>query len=142
MARVIPGVEVKVVKEIIPPPAYPSGTVALIGTAEKGPELTPVHLGSWREFADTFGAGTDFTLTLNAKQCFQNGVFEVVATRIVGKGGDYAKASLKDEEKGVAVVIEALCQGCGACAATCPNSAAKIRGFTDRQVLSIVDAAL
>jgi hypothetical protein len=59
LARVIPGVEVKVVKEIIPPPAYPSGTVALIGTAEKGPELTPVHLGSWREFADTFGAGAN-----------------------------------------------------------------------------------
>jgi len=107
MVRVIPGVEVTVVKEIIPPPAYPSGTVAVIGTAEKGPELTPVHLGSWREFADTFGAGTDFTLTLNAKQCFQNGVFEVVATRIVGKGGDYAKASLKDGEKGDAVELTA-----------------------------------
>ncbi len=111
MVRVIPGVEVKVVKEIIPPPAYPSGTVAIVGTAEKGPELTPVHLGSWREFADTFGAGTDFTLTLNAKQCFQNGVFEVVATRIVGKGGDYAKASLKDGEKGDAVELTAKAIG-------------------------------
>ena len=72
MVRVIPGVEVKVVKEIIPPPAYPSGTVALIGTAEKGPELKPVHCGSWREFADTFGADPEYSLTLDAKMCFQN----------------------------------------------------------------------
>jgi hypothetical protein len=107
MVRIIPGVEVKVVKEIIPPPAYPSGTAALIGTAEKGPELTPIHLGSWREFADTFGASTDYTMTLNAKQCFQNGVFEVVATRIVGKGGEYSKATLQDGEKADAVELTA-----------------------------------
>lgn len=107
MVRIIPGVEVKVVKEIIPPPAYPSGTAALIGTAEKGPELTPIHLGSWREFADTFGASTDYTMTLNAKQCFQNGVFEVVATRLVGKGGEHAKATLQDEDKADAVELTA-----------------------------------
>jgi heterodisulfide reductase subunit A len=51
-------------------------------------------------------------------------------------------ARFKDREKGVVVVIEVLCQGCGACAAICPNSAAKLRGFTDRQALSMVDAAL
>jgi len=51
-------------------------------------------------------------------------------------------ARFKDTEKGVVVVVEALCQGCGACAAICPNSAAKLRGFTDRQALSMVDAAL
>ena len=111
MVRIIPGVEVKVVKEIIPPPAYPSGTAALIGTAEKGPELTPIHLGSWREFADTFGASTDYTLTLNAKQCFQNGVFEVVATRILGKGGEYAKVTLQDEDKAEAVELTARSVG-------------------------------
>ncbi len=111
MVRVIPGVEVKVVKEIIPPAAYPSGVVALIGTAEMGPELTPVHLGSWREFADTFGANPDYTLTQNAKQCFQNGVFEVVATRIVGKGGDYASAVLKDSEKADTVELKAKAIG-------------------------------
>jgi len=51
-------------------------------------------------------------------------------------------ARFKDREKGVVVVVEVLCQGCGACAAICPNSAAKLRGFTDRQALSMVDAAL
>jgi hypothetical protein len=99
LVRVIPGVEVKVIKEIIPPAAYPSGVVGMMGTAEKGPELTPTHLGSWREFADMFGDGDEYTLTQSVKQAFQNGVFEVVATRIVGKGGEYSSAKLKDAEK-------------------------------------------
>lgn len=111
MVLVIPGVEVKVIKEIIPPAAYPSGVVAMIGTAEKGPELTPTHLGSWREFADLFGDSPEYTLTQNAKQCFQNGVFEVVATRIVGKGGEYASVKLKDSEKVETVELTAKAIG-------------------------------
>lgn len=51
-------------------------------------------------------------------------------------------ARVKDEERGVVVVREALCQGCGACVAACPNGAAKLRGFIERQVLSMVDAAV
>jgi phage tail sheath protein FI len=111
LVRVIPGVEVKVIKEIIPPAPYPSGVVAMIGTAERGPELTPTHLGSWREFADMFGDSTEYTLTQNAKQCFQNGVFEVVATRIVGKGGEYASVTLKDGEKANTVELKAKAIG-------------------------------
>jgi heterodisulfide reductase subunit A len=45
-----------------------------------------------------------------------------------------------DEEK--IVVDEILCQGCGSCAAVCPNSATLLRGYSDRQVLSTIDAAL
>jgi heterodisulfide reductase subunit A len=48
-------------------------------------------------------------------------------------------ARIKDEEKGVAHVIEALCQACGACVSICPNKAAKLRGFTDKQVLAVLD---
>jgi hypothetical protein len=107
LVRVIPGVEVKVIKEIIPPAAYPSGVVGMMGTAEKGPELTPTHLGSWREFADMFGDSPEYTLTQSAKQAFQNGVFEVVATRIVGKGGEYSSAKLKDSEKADTVELTA-----------------------------------
>lgn len=51
-------------------------------------------------------------------------------------------ARVMDEKQGVAVVIEALCQGCGACVVTCPSGAASLRGFSDRQVMAMMDAAL
>ena len=113
MVRVIPGVEVKVIKEIIPPAAYPSGVVALIGASPQGPEGMPTHVGSWREFADTFGSNPDYSLVINAKQAFQNGVFEVVATRVVGKGGEYAAATLQDGDKKDTVEFKAKALGAG-----------------------------
>jgi heterodisulfide reductase subunit A len=50
-------------------------------------------------------------------------------------------ARAKDEETDEIVVREALCQGCGACVVACPSGAAKIRGFRDRQVFALIDAA-
>jgi heterodisulfide reductase subunit A len=35
-----------------------------------------------------------------------------------------------------------LCQGCGACAAVCPNSATVIKGFHDGPMMAVIDAAL
>jgi heterodisulfide reductase subunit A len=49
---------------------------------------------------------------------------------------------VKDGERGVVVVREALCQGCGACAVACPSGAAKLGGFTERQVFSVLDVAV
>ncbi len=52
------------------------------------------------------------------------------------------QARVKDEEERKIVVREALCQGCGACAMVCPNSAAKMRGAREDQMLSMVDTLL
>jgi len=40
------------------------------------------------------------------------------------------------------VVNPAMCQGCGECAATCPNGAAVVHGFNGQQMFGIIDAAL
>ncbi len=42
--------------------------------------------------------------------------------------------------KRVAVVNEAVCQGCGACTVTCPSTAMDLKGFTNTQIISEVDA--
>jgi len=111
VARILPGVEIKVVKEIIPPPAFPSGVVAVMGTTEKGPALEPTHVSTYKEFTETFGSSPDYTMTEDAKRCFQNGVFEVVVTRIIGKDGQNATLTLKDRKKVATVELQAKTVG-------------------------------
>jgi heterodisulfide reductase subunit A len=86
--------------------------------------------------------------SLLSRQCLESGriVSEVNERRCSGcelcvEACPY-NARFKDAGKGVVVVVEALCQGCGACVAVCPSGAAKLRGFTDKQVLSMLDAAI
>jgi len=52
------------------------------------------------------------------------------------------QARVKDEDNRKIVVREALCQGCGACAMACPNHAAKMKGYKEDQMLSMVDTLL
>lgn len=40
----------------------------------------------------------------------------------------------------VAKVNEGMCHGCGTCTATCRSAAIRLRGFTDEQILSQIDA--
>jgi heterodisulfide reductase subunit A len=39
-----------------------------------------------------------------------------------------------------AVVNEALCMGCGACAAGCRSGAVDVQGFTDAQIVAAIEA--
>jgi hypothetical protein len=107
MTRILPGVEIQVIKEIVPQQLNPSGVVAMIGTTERGEILRPTHVSSFREFTEKFGsteqyysAGVkqDYTILRDIRQAFQNGVFEVVVTAISGSGGMDASFVLKDEE--------------------------------------------
>lgn len=98
MTRILPGVEIQVIKEIVPQQLNPSGVVAMIGTTEKGDVLTPTFVGSYSEFADRFGSSDKFTITRDAKQAFMNGVFQVVVVSIAGKEGAKASVDLKDKK--------------------------------------------
>ena len=44
------------------------------------------------------------------------------------------------EEKLVAKIKEALCQGCGSCVVACPTGSIKMRHFTKEQILAQINA--
>jgi len=50
--------------------------------------------------------------------------------------------SVDREKKIPAEIIEAACAGCGTCGAECPFGAVTMRHFTDRQIISQIDAIL
>ena len=93
---VIPGVSVEVLKEIVPQQLYPSGVVAMMGATEKGKPLLPEHVTTFREFAEKFGSSDAYPIVNDARQAFQNGVFEIVVVSLAGKGGEKASLILKD----------------------------------------------
>jgi hypothetical protein len=72
MARVIPGVEVQVIKEIVPQQLYPSGVVGMIGTADKGPVGKPVTLTSFQELKEIFLQENPGSLIRDGKSAFLN----------------------------------------------------------------------
>jgi hypothetical protein len=111
LVRILPGVEVQVVKEIVPQQLHPSGVVGLLGTAEKGPVLTPIPVTSFREYQEKFGSDTSFSLTKDARACFMNGVFEVFATRIEATGSINASVDVKDVDGDNALRIDAQLPG-------------------------------
>ncbi len=45
-----------------------------------------------------------------------------------------------DGEREIAAVREVLCKGCGACLPVCPKNATQLKGYTDEQILSMIDA--
>jgi hypothetical protein len=100
MVRVIPGVEVNVIKEIVPQQLYPSGVVGMIGTCNDGPIGIPKTVTSYRELVEIFGPEEiGFSLHKEAKQAFLNGVFQVVATRVGGAASTPAFTVLKGYRK-------------------------------------------
>ncbi len=52
------------------------------------------------------------------------------------------EARLLDPDLEKVLVNPVRCQGCGSCAAVCPNSASYIEGFPEQQMFEVIDAAL
>src|SRR5512140_2246157 len=82
MARIVPGVEVRVVKDVVPQQLAPSGVLGLVGATEKS--LTEVvRASSWSAFVDACGPGAAYSMAAG-RQALDNGVFQVVVSPVSG----------------------------------------------------------
>lgn len=81
MSRIIPGVQVTVVKEVVPPQLAPSGVLGIVGLVappRTGTTRSTVErVGTWARFRELYGRGTARVMP-EAQQAFQNGVNELV----------------------------------------------------------------
>jgi hypothetical protein len=76
MARIIPGVEINVVKEVVPKQLAPAGILGVVGATAVDPGGV-VRAASWNTVIDTCGAGTAFSMP-ELRQALDNGVAELV----------------------------------------------------------------
>jgi heterodisulfide reductase subunit A len=67
---------------------------------------------------------------VNADKCAGCGVCESVCA--------FGAISM-DPDKMVSVVNEALCKGCGACTSSCKSGAINLLGFTNSQIMTMID---
>ncbi len=90
MARIVPGVQVTVVKDVVPQQLAPSGVLGLVGIVEK--DLKGVErASSWSRLVEACGPGSAYSMP-EARQAIDNGVFQVVVSPV--SGGTEATASL------------------------------------------------
>jgi hypothetical protein len=82
MARIVPGVQVTVVKDVVPQQLSPSGVLGLVGIVEK-PLSGVERASSWSRLVEVCGPGTAYSLP-EARQALDNGVFQVVVSPVSG----------------------------------------------------------
>jgi hypothetical protein len=104
---IIPGVNVQVLREIVPPLPSPSGVLGIAGVVQVPPDrLTPVS--SYSQFLEVFGPASTFTMP-EVRQAFQNGVAEVVASPV--SGGSAGTANLTDGAGAIVASLTARANG-------------------------------
>ncbi len=95
MARIIPGVQVTVIKEVVPPQLAPSGVLGIVGLvapARGGTTRKPVErVGSWARFRELYGRASALAMP-EAQLALQNGVFELVVVDLASSVAEKAGA--------------------------------------------------
>jgi heterodisulfide reductase subunit A len=98
-----------------------------IATAEAAAERALRIVASDRVAAGSIIAGVHESLCALCERCIEACPYQ---------------ARMLDPDGERIVVNPIMCQGCGACAAVCPNDAAYVKGFDADQVMDVIDAAL
>lgn len=92
MTLIVPGVQVTVVKEVLPQQPTPSGVLGIIGFTEKIPARIE-RASSFSRLVDVFGAATAYSLP-EARKALDNGVYELVVSPLAADAGDAASVQV------------------------------------------------
>jgi hypothetical protein len=109
---IIPGVQVSVVKEVLPQQLAPSGILGIVGFTEKVPDAGVERAGNWNRLKEVFGAGTALSIP-EARQALDNGVSQLVIAPLPDSAGARAAIAVPgpDPQKGAAVTLTARAGG-------------------------------
>ncbi|WP_223645774.1 phage tail sheath C-terminal domain-containing protein [Corallococcus sp. EGB] len=89
---IIPGVQVTVVKEVLPQQLAPSGVLGITGFTEQNTGKV-VRAGSWSRFVEVMGRASAYSLP-EARQALDNGVSELVISPLPVGAGTAASISI------------------------------------------------
>ena len=111
MTLIIPGVEVKVVKDLLAPQVAPSGVLGIVGLTERMPPDGVGRAASWNSLAEAFGEASAYSLA-EAPPALANGVFELVVSAVDPANATAASVDLLGEDgKAVALSLVARAPG-------------------------------
>jgi hypothetical protein len=110
--RIIPGVSITVVREVVPRPLGATGVLGIVGPAENDASAERLGaIGSVQEFRDKFGPGSMASMP-EVAQAFANGLNQVVVANLpAGKAGKKARLSLPANGGALQLFVEARAPG-------------------------------
>lgn len=107
---IIPGVQVSVVKEVLPQQLAPSGILGIVGFTEKVPDAGVERAGNWNRLKEVFGAGTALSLP-EARQALDNGVSQLVVAPLAADAGARSSVVVPQDGTGESVTLTARAAG-------------------------------
>ncbi len=111
MTLVIPGVEIRVVKELVPRGLGATGILGIVGHTEKDLSAEPLRaVASLQEFLSVFGAGSAESMP-EVRQAFANGVNEVVCANLPPSAGVASEGDLHVREEAGSLDVAARANG-------------------------------
>ena len=100
MALIIPGVEIRVIKELVPRPLGAAGVLGIVGQTERDRSGEAMFgVSSLSEFAEHYGEGSIYSLP-EVVQAFANGVREVFVANIPQGSGSRSQKKIAIEGTG------------------------------------------
>jgi hypothetical protein len=114
MSLIIPGVEIRVIRELVPRPLGATGVLGIVGPTEVDRQSKPLQaLGSLQEFREAYGAASILAMP-EVRQAFAAGLNQVVVVNLPPNMVDNARTQATVQVNGVGAKVEFRARAGGA----------------------------